>query len=132
MPFKKQPYSWQKVKAGDIISFSYQSSRSTAKKVNCILVLNPKIPVTRKDGSNSFHMVGVKLKENQKPSIIFNSNIVSIFERIGEFVAFNFDDDIFKLNISESFILSEINILALSLQTEPKTYLTYSALPSII
>ena len=108
MPFKKQPYSWQKVKAGDIISFSYQSSRSTAKKVNCILVLNPKIPVTRKDGSNSFHMVGVKLKENQKPSIIFNSNIVSIFERIGEFVAFNFDDDIFKLNISESFILSEI------------------------
>ena len=66
MPFKKQPYSWQKVKAGDIISFSYQSSRSTAKKVNCILVLNPKIPVTRKDGSNSFHMVGVKLKENQK------------------------------------------------------------------
>ena len=64
MAFKKKMWNWQRIKAGDIISFTYQSSRSNAKKNNCILVLNPKLPVTRKDGTNSFHLTGIKLKEN--------------------------------------------------------------------
>ena len=108
MPFKKQMYNWQRVKAGDIISFSYQSSRSTAKKNNCILVLNPKLPVVRKDGTNSFHLTGIKLKENGKARVIFNTGTVRIFERIGEFTAVNYEDDVFKLEIKPGFIMSEI------------------------
>ena len=64
MAFKKQPYNWTRVKAGDIITFNYQSSRSSQKKNNCILVLNPRLPVVRKDGSNTFHLTGIKIKEN--------------------------------------------------------------------
>ena len=110
MAFKKQMYNWQRVTAGDIISFTYQSSRSTAKKNNCILVLNPKLPVVRKDGTNSFHLTGIKLKENGKARVIFNTGTVRIFERIGEFTAVNYEDDVFKLEISKGFIMSEINL----------------------
>jgi len=108
MPFKKQMYNWQRIKAGDIISFTYQSSRSSAKKNNCILVLNPKLPVVRKDGTNSFHLTGIKLKENGKARVVFNTGVVRIFERIGEFTAVNYEDDVFKLEINPSFIMSEI------------------------
>jgi len=108
MAFKKQPYNWQRIKAGDIISFSYQSSRSTAKKNNCILVLNPKLPVVRKDGSNSFHLTGIKLKENGKPRVVFNTGTVRILERIGNFKAVNYKDDVFRLDVDKQFLISEI------------------------
>ncbi len=101
-------YNWQRVKAGDIISFTYQSSRSTAKKNNCILVLNPKLPVVRKDGSNSFHLTGIKLKENGKIRVRFNTGTVRIFERIGKFTAVNYDEDVFKLEVDKQFLISEI------------------------
>ena len=108
MPFKKQPYNWQRVKAGDIISFTYHSSRSTAKKNNCILVLNPRIPVVRKDGSSGFHLTGIKLKENNKPRVFFTSATIRLLERIGEFVPVNYEDDIFRLDIDRTFLISEI------------------------
>ena len=108
MAFKKQPYSWGNVKAGDIISFSYQSSRDMNKKISCILVLNPKLPVSRKDGSTTFHLTGIKLKENSKPTIVFSTNNVKILERIGKFVAVDFDDDVFRLNIDKGMIISEV------------------------
>lgn len=108
MAFKKQSFNWQRVKAGDVISFNYQSSRSTAKKNNCILVLNPKLPVVRKDGSNSFHLTGIKLKENQKPRIVFSTGTVRILERIGKFTAVSYDDDVFRLEVDKQFLISEI------------------------
>ena len=108
MAFKKQMYNWQRVKAGDIISFTYQSSRSTAKKNNCILVLNPKLPVVRKDGSNSFHLTGIKLKENGKARVIFNTGTVRILERLGKFIAVNYEEDVFKLDVDKQFLISEI------------------------
>ena len=108
MAFKKQSFNWQRVKAGDVISFNYQSSRSTAKKNNCILVLNPKLPVVRKDGSNSVHLTGIKLKENQKPRIVFNTGTVRILERIGKFTAVSYDDDVFRLEVDKQFLISEI------------------------
>lgn len=108
MPFKKQSYNWQRVKAGDIISFTYQSSRSGKKKVNAILVLNPKLPVTRTDGSTTFHLTGIKIKESGKLRIRLNSNIVSILERIGNIVPVNLEDSVFKLTIDKTFLVSEI------------------------
>jgi len=108
MAFKKQMWNWQRVKAGDIISFTYQSSRSNSKKNNCILVLNPKLPVVRKDGTNSFHLTGIKLKENNKPRIFFNTGTVRILERIGTFTAVDYEEDVFKLEVDKQFLISEI------------------------
>tara|TARA_R110000824_G_scaffold111106_2_gene259370 strand:+ start:298 stop:780 length:483 start_codon:yes stop_codon:yes gene_type:complete len=108
MAFKKKMWNWQRIKAGDIISFTYQSSRSNAKKNNCILVLNPKLPVTRKDGTNSFHLTGIKLKENGKIRVRLNTGTIRILERIGKFIAVNYDDDVFKLEVDQQFIISEL------------------------
>ena len=108
MPFKKIPYNWQRVKAGDIITFSYQSSRSSQKKNNSILVLNPKIPVTRKDGSTTFHLTGIKIKENGKIRVRFMSTVVKIFERVGKIIPVQYDDDVFGLEIEKTFLISEI------------------------
>ena len=43
---KKQPHSWGKVKAGDIISFRYKPKSGNPPKVQTILVLNPKLKKT--------------------------------------------------------------------------------------
>tara|TARA_Y100000593_G_C4262414_1_gene312939 strand:+ start:535 stop:1017 length:483 start_codon:yes stop_codon:yes gene_type:complete len=108
MAFQKKPYNWQRVKAGDIITFTYESSRSGKKKTNSILVLNPRIPVSKKDGSNTFHLVGIKIKENGKIRIRFNTGTVRILERIGKFTAVDYDEDIFSLDIKPTFLISEI------------------------
>ena len=64
MAQRKQPYNWNRVKPGDIISFRYKSNLTGRTLVNSILVLNPKLPVQRKDGSSTFHLIGVKLEES--------------------------------------------------------------------
>ena len=52
----KKIYNWAKVKAGDIISFRYKGKKPTGT-LTTLLVFNPKIPYTRKDGSKTFHLV---------------------------------------------------------------------------
>tara|TARA_Y100000593_G_scaffold84593_1_gene160300 strand:+ start:3708 stop:4190 length:483 start_codon:yes stop_codon:yes gene_type:complete len=108
MAFQKQPYNWQRIKAGDIISFTYESKRSKKKKINCILVLNPRLPIQRKDGSNSLQLIGIKLKENQKPVIRMTTPIVRILERIGKFVPVNYEEDLFRIDFKKTYIISEI------------------------
>ena len=58
----KQVYTWGKVKAGDIISFRYKGKQLTPT-LTTILVLNPRIPYTRKDKTKVYHLVGLKLEE---------------------------------------------------------------------
>ena len=55
----KQIYSWNRVKAGDIISFRYESKGSS--RLTTILVLNQKLLVSRIDETQTFHLVGLKL-----------------------------------------------------------------------
>ena len=62
MANKKQPYNWNKVKPGDIISFRYKTESTGKTLVNSVLVLNPKISFTRKDGSSTFHLNGINYK----------------------------------------------------------------------
>ena len=49
MANKKQPYNWNQVNPGDIISFRYKSKSTGRTLMQSVLVLNPKIPVTLKD-----------------------------------------------------------------------------------
>ena len=72
MAQKKQPYNWNKVTPGDIISFRYKSKTTKKTLVNSVLVLNPKLPVRRKDGSSTFHLIGIKLEESNKISLRLN------------------------------------------------------------
>ena len=59
MANKKQPHSWGKVKPGDIISFRYKSKSTGKARTNSILVLNPKLNVTLKDGKSTKHLIGI-------------------------------------------------------------------------
>ena len=84
------------------------AAKKAAKKTNSILVLNPRLPVVKKDGSNTFHLSGIKLKENNKPRIFFTTATIRLFERIGEFISVNPDEDVYRLNIERTFLISEI------------------------
>ena len=84
MADKKQPYNWASVTPGDIISFRYKS-KSGKVRVQTIMVLNPKLPVQRKDGSSTFHLIGIKLEESNKISLRLSQKQIRILETIGEF-----------------------------------------------
>ena len=53
MANKKQPYNWNRVKPGDIISFRYKSKSTGKTRVQSLLVLNPRLNVTLKDGNKN-------------------------------------------------------------------------------
>ena len=85
MANRKQPYSWNRVKPGDIISFRYKSKRKGTTRTHSVLVLNPKLNVTLKDGFVTKHLVGVKLEESNRMSLTLDKREVSLLERIGNF-----------------------------------------------
>ena len=68
MANQKQPYNWGRVRAGDIISFRYKPQSGGAPKVQSILVLNPRLNVTLKNGKQTKHLIGIKLEESNKIS----------------------------------------------------------------
>ena len=59
MADKKQPYNWNRVKPGDIVSFRYKSKSTGKTRVQSLLVLNPKLNVTLKDGTKTKHLIGI-------------------------------------------------------------------------
>jgi len=90
----KQVYAWGKVKAGDIISFRYNQN------LNTLLVLNIQLPFRKKDGTKSFHLVGLKLEEKGTIRTIRSQPVlVTILETIGEIKLVEGNDDIFRLDI---------------------------------
>ena len=64
MAHKKQPYSWTKVTPGDIISFRYKSIHTDKTRTHTILVLNPRINISLKDGTQKKQLIGVKIEES--------------------------------------------------------------------
>ena len=82
---RKQPYNWHLVKPGDIISFRYKSKSTNETHVHSVLVLNPRLPVTLKDGTKTQHLVGIKLEESNKVSLRLTMSKIAILEDLGEF-----------------------------------------------
>jgi hypothetical protein len=105
---KKQPYSWNRVKPGDIISFRYKSKSTGKTRVNSILVLNPKLNVTLKDGKSTKHLIGIKLEESNKISLRLNQKQVILLEKIGDFKKIDDKNNLYKLEIKERFVLNDI------------------------
>ena len=95
----KTSYSWNKVRTGDIISFRYKGKKTTGT-LTTLLVFNPKIPYTRKDGSKTFHLVGLKLEDRGTIPMIRNKPLlVQLLERIGEIEVVSGDDQIYRIVI---------------------------------
>ena len=90
----KKVYTWTKVKPGDIISFRYNQTLQT------LLVLNPMLPFTKKDGGKSLHLIGLKLEEKGTIRTIRNQPaLVRILETVGEIKLVEGNDDIFRIDI---------------------------------
>ena len=95
----KQVYNWGKVQAGDIISFRYKGKKPTGT-LTTLLVFNPKIPYTRKDGSKTFHLVGLKLEDRGTIPMIRNKPmLVQLLERVGNVQVVSGDDQIYRVVI---------------------------------
>ena len=108
MANKKQPYNWNRVKPGDIISFRYKSKSTGKTRTNSILVLNPRLNVTLKDGKSTKHLIGIKLEESNKISLRLTSKQVMLLEKIGDFKKIDDKNNLYKLEIKEMFILNDI------------------------
>ena len=107
MAQKKQAYNWNKVTPGDIISFRYKSKTTKRTLVNSVLVLNPKLPVRRKDGSSTFHLIGIKLEESNKISLRLNQRQIRILETVGDLKLIDEKNKLYKLNIKPNLVLND-------------------------
>ena len=95
----KQIYSWGKVTAGDIISFRYKGKKPTST-LTTLLVLNPRMPYTRKDKTKTFHLIGLKLEiSGVIPTIRNKPKLVQLLERIGELEVVDSESGIYRVNI---------------------------------
>ena len=95
----KQVYTWGKVQAGDIISFRYKGKQPSGT-LTTLLVFNPRLPYTRKDGTKTFHLVGLKLEDRGTiPMIKAKPMLDQLLERVGEIQVVSGDDQIYKVKI---------------------------------
>ena len=95
----KKIYTWGKVTAGDIISFRYKGGKKTGT-FTTLLVLNPRMPYTRKDKTKTFHLIGLKLESRGNiPIIKSKPMLVQLLERIGEVQVVSEDDGIYRVEI---------------------------------
>ena len=108
MANKKQAYNWGRVKPGDIISFKYKSKSTGKNRVQSILVLNPKLNVTLKDGTATKHLIGIKLEESNKISLRLTSRQVTLLEKIGDLKKIDEKNNLYRLDINERFIVNDI------------------------
>ena len=97
----KQIYTWSQVEAGDIISFRYKGKNPTGT-LTSLLVMNPKMPFVKKDGSRTFHLIGLKLESRGNiPSIRSKPILVQLLEQVGEIKVVSGDDQIYKILVDD-------------------------------
>jgi len=108
MANKKQPYNWTRVKPGDIISFRYKSKSTGKTLVQSLLVLNPRIPVTLKDGTKTKHLIGIKLEESNRILLRFNKRQVDILNKTGDLESVNAKENIYRVKFKDRFVINEI------------------------
>ena len=95
----KKIYTWGKVTAGDIISFRYKGKKGTST-LTTLLVLNPRIPYKRKDGTKTFHLNGLKLESRGSiPTIKSKPMVVQLLERFGDIQVVDGENGIFRINL---------------------------------
>ena len=108
MANKKQPYTWNQVRPGDIISFRYKTKSTGKVLTHSLLVLNPRIPVTLKDGTRTKHLIGIKLEESNRIELRLNQKQVDIFNKTGDLEVVNAEENIYRVKFKKRFVLNEI------------------------
>ena len=108
MANKKFPYNWKRVVPGDIISFKYKKESTGKVRVNSILVLNPMMDVKLKDGTSKRHLIGIKLEESNKVKLLLNNQRIKVLEKIGDFIKIDDKNNLYKLTIKETYLISDI------------------------
>mgnify|MGYP003661813295 CR=1 FL=1 len=95
----KQIYNWSKVKAGDIISFRYKGNNPTATLAT-VLVLNPRLPYTKKDNTKNFHLVGLKIERwGTIPIIRSKQALAQLLNEVGDIKVVDSDSKIYRVEI---------------------------------
>jgi len=108
MANKKQTYSWNQVKPGDVISFRYKSKSKLTAKVQTVLVLNPRLSVRLKDGETKKHLIGVKIEESNKIELRLTPRQVDILEQVGDFINIDEENKLYKLEIKSQFLTNDV------------------------
>ena len=108
MANRKQPYNWNRVKPGDIISFRYKTKSTGKVLTHSLLVLNPRLPITLKDGTKTRHLIGIKLEESNRIELRLNRRQVDIFNKTGDLESVNEKENIFRVKFKDRFVINEI------------------------
>ena len=91
--------SWNRIQAGDIITFNYKSKSTGKTRLQTILVLNPKWYITV-EGQRVFQMVGLKLAEQRVRTIKEASKVVTdIFNKLGTLEVIDEKKDIYRVRM---------------------------------
>ena len=107
MANRKLPYNWEKVSAGDIISFKYKSKRTGKTRTHSILVLNPSL-LRRGQRKTTTQLIGIKLEESNKIQLEITQKQIQIFEQIGNFITIDEENNLYKLDINRNMIQNDI------------------------
>ena len=108
MANRKLPYTWNRVRPGDIISFRYKTKSTGKVLTHSLLVLNPRIPVTLKDGTKTRHLIGIKLEESNKMLLTVDKREISLLERIGSFEKIDDENNLYKLTVDSRYIINDV------------------------
>ena len=107
MANRKLPYNWEKVSAGDIISFKYKTKSTGKTKVHSILVLNPSL-IVKGQKKVTTKLIGIKLEESNKIQLEITQKQIQIFEQIGNFITIDEENNLYKLDINRNMIQNDI------------------------
>jgi len=91
--------SWNRIQAGDIITFNYKSKSTGKTRLQTILVLNPKWYITV-EGQRVFQMIGLKLAEQRVRTIKEASKVVTdIFNKLGTLEVIDEKKDVYRVRM---------------------------------
>ena len=107
MANRKLPYNWEKVSAGDIISFKCKTKSTGKTKVHSILVLNPSL-IVKGQKKVTTQLIGIKLEESNKIQLEITQKQIQIFEQIGNFITIDEENNLYKLDINRNMIQNDI------------------------
>lgn len=89
----KQPYSWGKVERGDIVSFRYKGSDGRSTK-RSIIVLEKRL---KHPNSKNLLLHGYQLDVRNIPAIRSESQLITLFKKIGKPQEVDKEDNIIKI-----------------------------------
>ena len=103
----KQIIKWSEVRPGDIVSFKYKSENSKRTLMQTVLVLNPKINVKLKNGTQKTQMVGLKLEESNRSTTALKGKR-KLLETVGQLHLIDEENRIYKVQIKPQDVISNV------------------------